>query len=65
MDIAAMSIAMNLYKVNQQAALSVAKMAMDSAKQAAGSMVDLASQNNAALQNSVTPHIGKNVDVKV
>lgn len=55
MDIAALSMVMNQSKVQQQASLSVMKMAM-------GVAVDNG-QAIAEMAHSVQPHLGANVDI--
>ena len=58
MDIAALSIGISQMKLAQQVSVSVAKLAMDSAKGQANDMVK-------ALELSVQPHLGGNIDLKV
>ena len=66
MDIAALSLGLSQMKVAQQASISVMKMAMDTAK---GQAYDLASMLEAspvkASDNSLTPHLGRNIDTIV
>ena len=58
MDIAGISMALSQMKVHQQVSLSVAKLAMDSSKQ---SMDDLSK----TMQQSVQPHLGQSIDIKL
>lgn len=58
MDIAAMSTVMSQMKVQQEASMSVMKMAMDTAKQNTSDMVK-------TMEKSVNPHIGGNIDIKL
>ena len=58
MDVAALSMALSQMKVSQQVGYSVTKMAMDSSKQ---SMDDLSK----VLQQSVQPHLGSSIDIKL
>ncbi|TVY09339.1 YjfB family protein [Paenibacillus cremeus] len=64
MDIAAVSMVMSQSKLQQDASLSVMKIAMDSAKSNGAGMVDLLNQTN-AMQNSVQPHLGSHIDLRV
>lgn len=58
MDIAALSASMSQVKVAQQVSLSVAKLSMDATKVQTDEMVK-------ALEKSVTPHLGSNIDLKL
>ena len=58
MDIAAMSTVMSQMKVQQEASISVMKMAMDTAKQNTSDMVK-------TMEMSVSPHLGGNIDMKL
>ena len=58
MDIAAMSTVMSQMKVQQEASISVMKMAMDTAKQNTSDMVK-------TMEMSVSPHLGGNIDIKL
>lgn len=69
MDIAALSMGLSQMKVAQQAGISVMKMAMDIAK---GQTIDLVSMleassavNTKAMENSVTPHLGGTIDIRL
>lgn len=57
MDIAAMSIMMSQSKVQQQASISVIKMAMDAGKTEMNEMTKM-------MEQSAQPHLGKNIDVQ-
>ncbi|MEH7440678.1 YjfB family protein [Neobacillus drentensis] len=66
MDIALMSMALNQGKVQQQASLSVIKMAIGNAEQQGEAIQKLMSTNNvAAIQHTAQPHLGGNIDLKV
>lgn len=58
MDVAALSVVLNQGKLAQQVGIAVMKKAMDSAK-----------TNNDALlktmEQSISPHLGRSVDVKI
>lgn len=58
MDIAALSVIMNHGQVAQQANIAVLKMAMEESEINMDAMLK-------ALEQSVTPHLGPNLDVKV
>lgn len=65
MDIALMSIALNQGKVQQQASLSVMKMAMGDAKQQGQDIQRLLGTSNpTAIQHAAQPHLGGIIDVK-
>ncbi len=57
MDIAALSMVMSQSKVQQQAGLSVMKMAMNVAVDTGQAVAEMA--------QSVQPHLGTNVDIQV
>lgn len=58
MDIAAASVVMNQSKLAQQVGLAVFKKAMDSAKTNSDTMIKV-------MEQSVTPHVGQNVDIRI
>ncbi|WP_243290297.1 YjfB family protein [Bacillus sp. FJAT-47783] len=62
MDIAALSVMLGQTNVNQQASLSVMKMAMDTAEQNGQAMQQLLQTTQAPV--SLEPHLGHSVDVK-
>lgn len=65
MDIAALSVGLSQGKLQQQASLSVMKIAMDTAK-AEGTMVTELSQSGVkALEQSVQPHLGRSIDTRI
>ncbi|WDL88493.1 YjfB family protein [Priestia aryabhattai] len=66
MDIALMSMSLSQGKVQQQASLSVTKMAMENAKQQGEAVKELISSSNVkALQQAAQPHLGGNIDLKL
>ena len=65
MDIAAMSIGLSQVKVQQQAAFSVMKMAMDSAKVQAGAVKELAAVSGKSIEQAAQPHLGSSIDIRV
>ena len=64
MDIAAMSILMNQGKVQQQAGLSVMKLAMDTSKTQGDMLASLIGETAKGPDMSVQPHLGASVDVR-
>ncbi|WP_068676395.1 YjfB family protein [Oceanobacillus sp. Castelsardo] len=66
MDIALMSMALSQGQVQQQASLSVMKMAMGNAEQKGEAIQKLLSSGDvAAIQRAAQPHLGGNIDVKL
>ena len=65
MDIAALSIGLNQMKIAQQASIAVMKMAMDSVKVQAGDMTNMLEVNTKMMEQSVNPHLGKNIDISL
>ena len=64
MDIAALSIALNQNKVQEQAGLSVLKMAMGVATNQGDEMVSLASETTKSMESSVQPNLGATLDIR-
>lgn len=65
MDIAAVSIMLNQAKVQQQAGLSVMKMAMDTGKNQIDELVEMLEQSTKALDHAASPHLGGNIDITI
>ena len=66
MDIALLSMALSQSQVQQQASMSVMKLAMGNADQQGGDLQTLMSTTDAAmLQQAAQPHLGGNIDVKL
>jgi hypothetical protein len=66
MDIALMSIALSQGQIQQQASMSVMKMAMGSAEQQGEVLQQLMSTANpSAIQHAAQPHLGGSIDLKV
>jgi len=63
MDIAAMSVALNQSKVQQQAGISVLKMAMGVEATKADSIASLANGTTKAMESTVQPNLGANLDI--
>lgn len=65
MDIAMLSMAVSQVKVQQQASISVMKMAMDNASQTTQALTEMMGQSASAMEHSVIPHLGGNIDISV
>ncbi|WP_428909624.1 YjfB family protein [Niallia sp. Krafla_26] len=66
MDIALMSMALSQGKVQQQASMSVMKMAIGNVEQQEESIQKLMSTNDvAAIHHAAQPHLGGSIDLKV
>ena len=65
MDIAALSVLMSQGQVQQQAGVSVMKMAMNVAETQGNMMTALLGETAKSLEMSVQPHLGGSVDIKV
>ena len=65
MDIAALSVMMSQGQVQQQAGVSVMKMAMNTASTQSDMITSLLGETAKSLEMSVQPHLGGSVDVKV
>ena len=65
MDIAALSVMMSQGRVQQQAGVSVMKMAMNVAGTQGEMMTALLGETAKSLEMSVQPHFGGSVDVRV
>lgn len=66
MDIALMSMALNQGKIQQQASISVMKVAMGNAEQQGEAIQRLMSTNDTtAIQHATQPHLGGNLDLKI
>jgi len=65
MDIPALSISLNQMKVQIQASTSIMKMAMTTAKDQSIDLLKMLETNTKLMEQSVNPHIGVNVDIKL
>ena len=65
MDIAALSVMMSQGQVQQQAGVSVMKLAMNVASTQGEMMTALFGETAKSLELSVQPHLGGSVDVRV
>lgn len=66
MDIALISMALSQGKVQQEASMSVMKMAMGNVEQKDEAIQELINTTNAtAIQHASQPHLGGSIDLKV
>ncbi|MBU5427802.1 YjfB family protein [Tissierella pigra] len=65
MDIAALSTELSQMKLAQEASISVMKMAMDISKVQAVDLTQMLEANTKVMEQSITPHIGQNIDIKL
>lgn len=71
MDIAALSMGLSQMDLHQQASMSVMKMAMDAAEGQVVDMLqvletaDVSSADIRLMEQSVNPHLGGNIDIKL
>jgi hypothetical protein len=63
MDIAAISMMLSQSKIQQQAGISVMKMAMDTGENQVNELIEMLQETTIALENSVTPYLGGNIDI--
>ena len=64
MDIAALSMTMKQGQVQQAASVSVLKMAMDNAPQNGEDFTRMIQSVTRVMEQSVTPHLGNNLDIR-
>ncbi|SDH87539.1 Putative motility protein [Desulfosporosinus hippei DSM 8344] len=64
LDIAAMSIILNQNKVQEQSSLAVMKMAMDVAANQNESIIAMDGGMTKAMETSIQPFLGANLDIK-
>lgn len=62
MDIAALSIGLSQMKVAQEVGVSVLKMAMDTSKIQVAEMLEV---NTKAMEQSINPKLGGNIDIRL
>ncbi len=65
MDVAALSIALSQGNVQQQASISVLKLAMGAAAERGSSIVAMMNKLSDATELSVRPYLGGNLDIVV
>ena len=65
MDIPALSMVLSQGKVQQQAGISVMKMAMGVEATNSNSIATMSNDMSKAMESSVCPHKGANIDIQV
>ena len=65
MDIAGLSMSLSQMKAAQQVSVSVMKLSMDTAKNQGSEMVQMIQSNTRMLEQSVTPHLGASIDIRL
>lgn len=65
MDIAALSTGLSQMKIAQEASVSIMKMAMDTAKVQAIDLTQILEANTKIMEQSINPHIGGNIDIRL
>lgn len=65
MDIAALSMGLSQMKVAQQANISVMKMVIDTSEAQVVDLMQMLESSTKMMEQSVAPHIGKNIDISL
>ena len=65
MDIAGLSMSLSQMKAAQQVSISIMKLSMDTAKNHGSEMVQMIQSNTRMLEQSVTPHLGASIDIRL
>lgn len=65
MDIAAMSMTLSQMKLQQEASVSVLKMAMDNSAPQMDGLEKMLDTNAKIMEQTVTPHLGGNLDIEL
>ena len=65
MEIAALASAMKYSAIQQQVSLSVMKIAMDAAKGQAIDLTQMLQHTTKAMELSVNPNLGGNIDIRI
>ena len=65
MDIAALSMSLSQLKLAQEASISVMKMAMDTSEAGVADLLQVLEANTKMMEQSVNPHLGSNLDIKL
>lgn len=65
MDIAALASVMKHAGIKQQASISVMKMTMEQAKQQTADLTKMLQQTTKAMELSVNPNLGRNIDIRL
>ena len=65
MDIAALSMSLSQMKVAQEASMSVMKMAIDTPEIQVMELLQVLDVNTKAMEQSVSTHLGGNIDISL
>ncbi|HBT17623.1 MAG TPA: putative motility protein [Firmicutes bacterium] len=65
MDIAAMSTRISQTNLREQVSIAVLKMAMDGTQSQAEDLVQILEESVKAMELSVQPHLGSNIDLYI
>lgn len=65
MDIAALSISMSQSNLITQVGTAVLSMSLDTLEQSGDGMIDLINKSTHAMELSVQPNLGANIDIKI
>lgn len=65
MDIGALSMNLSQMRLSQEVGAAVMKMSMDTANINASDLIKLLESSTKAMQQSINPHIGGNIDVSL
>lgn len=65
MDISGLSTSISQMKAAQQVSVSIMKLSMDTAKNSSSELIQMIQNNTKLLENSVTPHLGGSIDIKL
>lgn len=65
MDIAALSTGLSQMKIAQEVSVSIMKMAMDTSQVQVIDLMQMLETNTKMMEQSVNPHIGRSIDIKL
>ncbi|SHE87845.1 Putative motility protein [Tissierella praeacuta DSM 18095] len=65
MDIGALSMDLNQMNVAQQSSVSVMKLAMNTVELQALDLTKMLELNTKIMEQSINPHLGKTIDIKL
>lgn len=65
MDIVALSMSVSPLKIDQEVSISVMKMAIDAGRTHMNDMMQLIQGDTKMMEQSVNPHRGSNLDIKI
>lgn len=65
MDIGALSMDLNQMNVAQQSSVSVIKLAMNTVELQAVDLTKMLELNTKIMEQSINPHLGKTIDIKL